>query len=304
MTNIVLQNNQEPELLSSIHSIALFPISETIFQIVNEKPEWLGVLGRCNNKQQVILDQPEGFLENFLLDAKQFWLSNQKGLLHSGKWIQTNAQGIDYPFEALASIFKGKPLLIVQKVSESYLHIRRILQSAREDAISREKLEHLVFRDYLTTLYNRRGFFLHAEQNLLIARRKQQAVTIACIDLDRLKWVNDEYGHLAGDQNIINAANLFKHVFRQMDILGRVGGDEFLALMINMDSDKITKFYKRLDDAIKNWNKENGEQLQLSFSIGLASDNGENISMEKLIKKADENMYSDKKNKYDRQCRT
>ncbi len=289
------------KLLTTINSIALIPVSETVYQIVNEKPEWLGLLGRCSAEQQLVLDQPDSYLENFLVDAHQFWLNKSPGSLRSGKWVQTDAQGIEHPFEAMASTIQDQPVLLVQQIAESYLEIRCLLQSARENAISREKIEHLAYRDDLTGLYNRRGFLQHAEESLLDARYTKQAITIACIDLDRLKLINDQYGHQVGDQVIANAASLFKKIFRQGDLLGRIGGDEFLALMINMDSAKLISFKARLKRAISDWNAENDTRHQLSFSIGLASDNGEQQSLEELISEADVAMYQNKYNKYQKQ---
>ncbi len=269
-----------------------------------DRPEWLVKLGYCPVEQQLVLDQPEGFLENFLIDAQQFWLNKTPGSLRSGKWIQTDAQGMENPFEAVAINFQGQPVLLVQQIAESYLEIRCLLQAARENAIHQEKIERLAYRDELTGLYNRRGFLGHAKDHLLDARHTKQAVTIACIDLDHLKSINDQYGHAAGDEAITNAASLFKNVLRQNDLLGRIGGDEFLALMINMDSVNLINFKARLNRAISDWNTQSQPRYQLSFSIGLASDNGEQQSLEQLISQADVAMYQNKYSKYQKQIGT
>jgi diguanylate cyclase (GGDEF)-like protein len=193
----------------------------------------------------------------------------------------------------------GKPVLLVQQITESYLEMTRILQSARENEISREKIEQLAYTDSLTGLYNRRGFLLHADKHLQVARTEQEVVTIACIDLDGLKSINDQYGHHAGDQAIANAANIFKKVFRQNDLLGRIGGDEFLIFMVNTNAGKTISLTTRLDRAIRNWNGQNIPRLQLSLSIGLARDNDEQQPLEQLIKQADVNMYKNKHRNYE-----
>ena len=288
----------EMELLGSINSVAMYPVSETRYQLISKKPEWLDILGCCLNEKQLVINQPEGFLDNFLLDAKKFWRSGSKGNLLSGKWVQTDAQGIEHPFAAIATFLMAQPILLVQHITESYLEIGRILQFAREGAIRREKIERLVYKDFLTGLYNRRGFLLHAEESLLAARNKQRPVTIACIDLDGLKSVNDKYGHKAGDQLIINAANLFKKVFRKVDVLGRVGGDEFLALIVNMNSPQINNLNERLMQTFEAWNIKQEQDLQISYSIGLACDNAKLQTLEQLISQADENMYKQKRYKY------
>ncbi len=133
--------NIPPSNLSSIDSIALSPISLSIFRLIGQKPQWLDMLGEYFENQQLIFNQPESFLDNFLVDARQFWLNSAQGSLNSGKWKQTDAKGDEYPFEATASFMRGKPVLLVQHVSERYLEIQRILQTARENAVSKEKME-------------------------------------------------------------------------------------------------------------------------------------------------------------------
>ncbi|MEE9345511.1 MAG: GGDEF domain-containing protein [Methylococcales bacterium] len=276
----------------------MVPISQTIYHLISAKLEWLDLLGRFSIEKKFILDQSEGFLENFLVDAQQFWLNNTKGTLRSGIWLQTDTQGITHPFEATASIIMGNPVLLVQHITERYLEMTRILQSARENEISRKKIEQLAYTDSLTGLYNRRGFLLHAEKYLQVARTEQEVVTIACIDLDGLKSINDQYGHHAGDQTIVNAANIFKKVFRQNDLLCRIGGDEFLVFMVNTNAGKTISLTTRLNRAIRNWNGQNIPRLQLSLSIGLAKDNDEQQPLEQLIKQADVNMYKNKHRNY------
>jgi hypothetical protein len=78
-------SNLEFKLLSHINSIAMVPVSQTIYHLISDKLEWLDLLGRFSIEKNLILDQPESFLENFLVDAQQFWLNNTKGTLHSGK---------------------------------------------------------------------------------------------------------------------------------------------------------------------------------------------------------------------------
>ncbi len=291
----------ELDLLSSFNLVVLFPVSQTNFQMLSKKPLWLDLLGHCTSSNQLVLNQPEGYLENFLIDAKKFWLSKAKGTLLSGKWVHIDAQGAECPFQALATRFKGNPVVLVQLITETYLEVGRILQSARESVIKQEKVERLIHQDCLTGLYNRRGFLAHAEQQMLFARINQLPVTVACIDLDRLKLVNDRYGHKAGDQMIIDAAALFKKIFRKVDILGRVGGDEFLALMVNMDNEQTTHFHARLRHTVNEWNTRQEPQFKISFSIGLASDNAEPQSLEFLVNLAGANMYKNKRDKKQKQ---
>ncbi len=218
--------------------------------------------------------------------------------MRSGKWVQTDREGNEQPFEAIATMLKGEPVLLVQQIYESYSEIEEILQNVRENTISREKIEYLDYRDEQTGLYNRRAFMLLAKEQMLIAGRNKKPVTLVSIDLDGLKKINDEYGHQIGDLAIVNAALLFKRIFRQKDILGRIGGDEFLILAINMNSTEADSFAIRLDRGVSEWNEYKQQGLKLSFSIGLASSDAKEISLEQLFQEADAKMYANKQNKY------
>ena len=83
---------------------------------------------------------------------------------------KTDAQGINHPFEAVATLLDNHPVLLVQLITESDLEIECILQSIQDNALKQEHVEHRAYKDDLTELYNRRGFLLHAEKHLLVAR--------------------------------------------------------------------------------------------------------------------------------------
>ncbi|HOL49432.1 MAG TPA: GGDEF domain-containing protein, partial [bacterium] len=103
-------------------------------------------------------------------------------------------------------------------------------------------LEQLSVTDVLTDLYNRRGFFLLAEQQLRIAERIQEHMALFFMDVDDFKNINDIYGHQEGDRALQIIADTLEKTFRESDILGRIGGDEFVALVIQgspVDTDTI-----------------------------------------------------------------
>ena len=81
--------------------------------------------------------------------------------------------------------------------------------------------------------FNRRGFLTLAEYALLTAQRRHEPVSLAFVDLDRFKHINDTWGHEEGDRALIAIADLMKSAFRESDILARQGGDEFIILFAN-----------------------------------------------------------------------
>ena len=88
----------------------------------------------------------------------------------------------------------------------------------------------LSLRDGLTGLYNLQGFTLLAEQALRIAQRSQLPVSVLFVDLDNLKQINDTLGHDTGSAFLVETANLLNETFRETDVIGRIGGDEFAVI--------------------------------------------------------------------------
>lgn len=120
----------------------------------------------------------------------------------------------------------------VQKNLELEEANRELAKAKTQLARQAQALEELAIRDELTGLYNRRGFITMAQQQLKIALRTGTPLLLFFIDLDDLKTINDNLGHQAGDQALVAAARILKSTFREADILGRIGGDEFAILAI------------------------------------------------------------------------
>jgi diguanylate cyclase (GGDEF)-like protein len=155
---------------------------------------------------------------------------------------------------------------------------------------SKNVLEHISYHDSLTELHNRAFINKIIEKDFC-----EPNTTFFNFDIDRLKYVNDTFGHIEGDKLIINTAKLLKKCFRDSDIVARIGGDEFLAILYDCDKPKAEMFRKRIDEVIYNYNcQENQAHLRISLSYGYATSNYDDRSVEKLILKTDELMYSNK----------
>jgi diguanylate cyclase (GGDEF)-like protein/PAS domain S-box-containing protein len=157
-----------------------------------------------------------------------------------------------------------------------------------------ESVRALSLVDELTGLSNRRGFFALAGQQLKIAARSKTRLLLIFADVDELKIVNDTAGHAAGDQLLRDAGRLFRETFRDSDIIARIGGDEFVALMIAADSAEQERILPRLRKKIA----ARRARIPLSLSIGAAEYNPESpCSLEELINRADQMMYEEKRRK-------
>jgi len=160
-----------------------------------------------------------------------------------------------------------------------------------------ESVRALSLVDELTGLSNRRGFFALAGQQIKIAARSKARLFLIFADMDELKSVNDTFGHAAGDQLIRDAARVFRETFRDSDIIARIGGDEFVALMISTDGGDAERILPRLRKKIAG-RRGRGARRRLALSIGLAEYNPESpCSLEEMINSADEMMYEEKRRK-------
>ncbi|MGA9667904.1 MAG: GGDEF domain-containing protein [Terracidiphilus sp.] len=160
-----------------------------------------------------------------------------------------------------------------------------------------KRIQDLTLRDELTGLYNLRGFSLLAEQALRLARRSQLPLSVLFVDLDRLKEINDSLGHVTGSAFLAETAEILRQIFRETDVMGRIGGDEF-AVVCQCSHVEISIAAQRLEAASIAWNSKAGHGLPFSISAGFATmeEHGKQ-SLKELMTLADQAMYEEKKSK-------
>ncbi|MBN1523137.1 MAG: GGDEF domain-containing protein [Spirochaetales bacterium] len=151
-------------------------------------------------------------------------------------------------------------------------------------------LEKLSITDHLTGALNSRGFFTAVETHIARARRLGNPVSIAYIDVDNFKKINDTMGHDAGDELLREIVRTIKKNIRKYDILGRFGGDEFVVFFSIENAKSALTAVRKVFNALKNQTKE--LHMGVSFSIGMVTTKEIPGDIETLIKKADEFMYT------------
>jgi diguanylate cyclase (GGDEF)-like protein/PAS domain S-box-containing protein len=173
-----------------------------------------------------------------------------------------------------------------------------ISKDISELKMNEEKLLNLSNTDELTGLFNRRGFFALAGQQLKISHRLKKGMSLLSADLDDLKKINDTFGHQEGDRALIETAAILRECFRDVDIIARIGGDEFVVLLIEPSHDKLGVYTARLQRKIELHNLRYERSYTLSISVGIARlEPGSQCSIDDLIAKADGLMYEQKRNK-------
>ena len=151
--------------------------------------------------------------------------------------------------------------------------------------------------DELTSISNRRGFMMLAEQIINSAIRHQTDETLIFFDLDKFKEINDSYGHAEGDSALIAFANVMKSACRDSDVFARLGGDEFVVLLTNSTTLIAEEFIKRFKGALDKLNSTESREYDITFSHGTVMfDPKKHATVEELLEDGDALMFKAKHN--------
>jgi diguanylate cyclase (GGDEF)-like protein len=168
------------------------------------------------------------------------------------------------------------------------------------------KMSHLAMTDFLTGCPNRRNAMHQAKVMLSNQVNKKYSMTIAILDVDNFKAVNDTYGHDVGDKVLQNLSSIMLGALRETDVMGRYGGEEFIILLPNAGETEVTMIFYRMQQALKNHICEyKGESIVLPITISMGAsvvsyvpeqldENEQKLLLDTIIKKADNKAYEAK----------
>lgn len=168
---------------------------------------------------------------------------------------------------------------------------------------TKTKLESQASTDELTGILNRRAFMQHSETAFRTAVRHKEPFSFLMLDLDNFKEINDQYGHHAGDFSLEKFTETISNIIRIEDIFGRIGGEEFCITMAKTDKEIAFKTAERIRKAV--------DAMQISFarikfkitvSIGLATAEKKDKSLDSIAKRADKTLYKAKASGRNRVC--
>jgi diguanylate cyclase len=158
-----------------------------------------------------------------------------------------------------------------------------------------EQMSELVREDQLTGSLNRRGLDDVFEREVSRAERTDAPLCIAMLDLDDFKRLNDQHGHLVGDEALIHLVRVIKDTLRTMDVIGRFGGEEFMIVLPDTSLEDATQIITRLQrELTKRIFMHNNEKLLMTFSAGVALRRNKEEQIE-IIRRADEALYKAKR---------
>ncbi len=169
--------------------------------------------------------------------------------------------------------------------------------SALNNALTFERTKESALTDPLTDLPNARAFYMIMEQRIAECQRlNREPMTILSMDVDDFKTVNDSYGHAVGDRLLASVAAVIKKQLRQMDLLVRYAGDEFVAIMPMASGQMAKMIAERIRMAVEahKFTVRTGRTVEVGMSIGIACFPDDGETSEELLTKADRNMHQDK----------
>jgi len=205
--------------------------------------------------------------------------------------------GTDDETMAIKALQKGAEEYLVKGKVTSHA-LSRILRYAIMRHKGRAELHSLSLIDDLTSLYNRKGFMLFAQQQLSIAIRTKRGMILFFIHLEDLNEISERFGRQYEDMAKIETANILKEAFRESDIIARHSRDEFTAIAIESFDANNEIIITRLQDELRSRNKQENRQYKLSLCIGKSYyDTEELCTIEELINRAEGSMIEQRKNK-------
>lgn len=166
-------------------------------------------------------------------------------------------------------------------------------QKNRELEIVNKRLKKLSITDGLTELFNHRHVHELLHEEFERSRRSEEPLAVVMIDLDRFKQVNDTYGHPTGDVVLFETARILKETAREIDMVGRYGGEEFIAILPNTDEAEGARFAERVRSAVEaHVYRDEATEIRMTCSSGVASFPWDDVQTpEELLKFADEALY-------------
>ncbi|MFZ6722811.1 ABC transporter substrate-binding protein [Undibacterium sp. Ji49W] len=220
---------------------------------------------------------------------KAMWQQLLRGEEWTGELINRRKNGELYWEEA--------HIAPVKNTAGKTTHYVAVKVDVSERKLVNDKLAYLAHHDSLTNLPNRILFFERLAQGLALAKRNKTRLALMYIDLDRFKPVNDTFGHAVGDVLLQQAAERMKRCLRDSDTVGRIGGDEFVALTLNVnDEQSAGVLAEKIRTALSAPFMIAEHTHLISASIGIAIYPDHGLSELELAKKADMAMYAAKAN--------
>lgn len=209
---------------------------------------------------------------------------------HSGHFQTIQLSNQSDEFDSIVKAFNS----MNHKLSETTVSLAMMKKTVEERT---KVLEHLSNTDPLTQVANRPALYERGNMEFSRAQRTHNKLTIILLDCDYFKNVNDEFGHQVGDELLKHVCNICNQAIRDIDFLGRYGGEEFVIILPDCDLNGGVEIAKRIQRTLaKNVLTIEGKEVKMTLSIGISMLSDKHENFEQLINGADHSMYQAKSN--------
>ncbi|MFW6149590.1 MAG: sensor domain-containing diguanylate cyclase [Atribacterota bacterium] len=257
------------------------------------------------NKQGIYLDVITSSDEMLRYSSEELLGKNLRDMLPEKIAIRTltyinkaikskSLQVFEYEMEVPAGTFWFEARLLPFGEDDVFVLIRNVTERKKME----KQLEKLARIDSLAGCYNRRYGLELLDRQMKLSQRNKSPLLLAFLDVDKFKAINDTFGHEEGDRVLKKVTGLFKVSLREVDIICRMGGDEFLLIFPDSSLQEAPLIRKRLEEELIKLNREIEKDYNIQFSIGFSEYAPEKPqSLDKLIATADRRMYEEKNSK-------
>lgn len=303
---IVREKNEALEINNRMFHLALKRTNDILFEVDLNKKEVVFHSGmfdggckkyRLDQISPQVLLQTERIQQECYEDYSEFY----KALL-----LQKEHAPVIVHLRLFAGYNWFKVLLLDLGEKKEFPHIVGMLenyddQKMKDMEIERRRKEAINLskkskRDFLTNLYNREALQRGINEYLQNSTDFTGIQAFLILDLDHFKEVNDTMGHGTGDQVLKDVAEILRYQFRKEDMIGRLGGDEFIVLLKNVDTEEsVCQLASQLNKALEKTYSQGGYSVTVSASIGIALAYEDGITFEELYEKADIALYEVKR---------
>ena len=220
--------------------------------------------------------------------------------LNNPRMVSTLRSGLSVPLEGLngavgvLTLYRSEPDAFSRDNLRILLAISSKLSLSVENALRFRQAEDSATTDYLTNLPNARALFLRLEAELARCRREQAMLTVLVCDLNGFKLINDRYGHLEGNRVLRKVAEALRENCREYDYVARMGGDEFVLLLLGQDRNAISQRVEQLKAVGWQAGPPDENRGHVSLSIGAAVYPMDGADADVLLAEADRRMYKAK----------
>lgn len=215
--------------------------------------------------------------------------------------LKQHLQGSKEPFTALPLLSEGMPIGILtifgaeeEQIEEFSIMAEQLALEVKKVSLY-ERVQTLAITDGLTNIYVRRHFLERLNEEVARSRRHNLKLSLLMMDIDHFKQCNDTYGHLVGDIILRDIARIMKEQVRQIDLVGRYGGEEFVIALPDTNKTRAAGIAERIRQSIETHQfKAYDETITTTISIGIAvyPEDGKDVAA--LIDRADQALYKAK----------